>query len=124
GVVVAETHKPTFATKNILSLVEETPLPQELVTLAEWLGSYYGAPASNVWQTILPRGLEKKRRDSKKEHAGNTRTAPDFILNNDQRHAVDNILHSEQTTTLLQGVTGSGKTAVYIEVAKKILHQD
>jgi primosomal protein N' (replication factor Y) (superfamily II helicase) len=48
----------------------------------------------------------------------------DFPLTNDQRSAVDMILEhkgSNHTPVLLHGVTGSGKTRVYIELVKTVL---
>lgn len=44
-------------------------------------------------------------------------------LNPDQKEAVDTILGSSKSVTLLEGVTGSGKTEVYIQSVLKILEQ-
>ncbi len=41
-----------------------------------------------------------------------------LALNREQSAALDSILAHEKGVTLLEGVTGSGKTAVYIEVAR------
>lgn len=40
-----------------------------------------------------------------------------------QKEAVDNILHNEKEVVLLQGVTGSGKTEVYLKLSEEILSQ-
>ncbi len=42
-------------------------------------------------------------------------------LTNDQRKAFSDILSSDKTTILLQGVTGSGKTEVYLHLAEHYL---
>ena len=39
-----------------------------------------------------------------------------FELNSEQKNAVDNILKTDKLVTLLYGVTGSGKTEVYMEL--------
>ena len=44
-------------------------------------------------------------------------------LTDDQKKAVESILKTDKTVTLLQGVTGSGKTEVYLTLSEKILAQ-
>lgn len=44
-------------------------------------------------------------------------------LTDDQKAAVNSILNTDKTVTLLQGVTGSGKTEVYLTLSEKILSQ-
>ena len=40
-----------------------------------------------------------------------------------QKEAVENILHNDKEVVLLQGVTGSGKTEVYLKLSEEILSQ-
>lgn len=46
-----------------------------------------------------------------------------YELTNSQKEVYDSFLKSEKKVTLLQGVTGSGKTAVYLTLAKKYLSE-
>lgn len=45
----------------------------------------------------------------------------DFTLTNSQKEVFDGILNSKKTTSLLYGVTGSGKTEIYIKLIEETL---
>lgn len=121
GVIVASTSQPHYPTKEILGIIEETPLPEPLIQLADWMSTYYATHPGIVWQTVLPRGLTKKRRERNMSPRPQLRDRTNFVLNKAQGLAVEKISSMPSGSSLLYGVTGSGKTAVYIEVAKKIL---
>lgn len=118
GIVIKEVNKPEYTTREIEKLIEETPLPKHLVDIALWIADYYNTPLATVLQTILPRGLDKKRRQAKAIQDKNVRDRTKIVLNPEQISAVKNILDS-RGTVLLQGVTGSGKTEVYKEVVRR-----
>ena len=119
GTVISQTTKPTYATKEIASIVEKTPLPLPLVQLAGWLAEYYTTPLATVLQTVLPRGLEKNRRARPSQDHISQRDRTHILLNDDQTRAITEIEASTDGTVILQGVTGSGKTEVYKELARR-----
>ncbi len=123
GVVLEKTEKPAFQTKEISRVIETTPLPQPLLKLAKWLSEYYQAAPAATWQTMLPRGLEKKRREHIFPLPEVIRKRTKIVFNKEQSNSVKAIENMSPGTALLQGVTGSGKTQVYIELAKKILKE-
>lgn len=118
GVVMRACPQPTYATKQIVSLVEPTPLPAPLIKLATWLAQYYVTPLATVLQTVLPSGINKTRRAPKTTSVQALRLRTTIVFNKQQQQAIDTIKNDPTGTFLLQGITGSGKTEVYIEVVK------
>lgn len=124
GVVMAESAKPSYQTKSVTSIIEASPLPPGLVDTAAWMADYYATPLATVLQTVLPRGLTKKRRTINHANTSHTRKRTQIVLNPDQQRAVTTITKMSPGSALLHGVTGSGKTAVYIELAKRTIAAD
>ncbi len=121
GVVVKEVNKPVYATKPISEIIEDMPLPESLVELSLWLAEYYRTPLATVLQTVLPRGLMTKRRVQERLEKTSLRDRTQIVLNNEQSAAVTSIMEQSHGTILLQGVTGSGKTEVYKEIARQTI---
>lgn len=119
GLIVGVVSKPSFDVKPIDLVIETQPLPLPLVALGKWLSAYYSTPLAQVLQTLLPTGAHKSRREVIKTTPVQSRKRTHFLLNDAQRSAVQQIDSADSGTTLLHGVTGSGKTAVYIELAKR-----
>lgn len=121
GLVIKAVKKPLYETREISTVIEPTPLPKSLVELALWMSDYYRTPLATVLQTMLPRGLTTKRRERTFSPHIQSRKRTTIVLNKDQRVAVKTILKNPTGTTLLQGVTGSGKTEVYKEIARNTI---
>ena len=125
GVVMREVAQPSYETKPITEIIETTAMPASITDLSWWLSEYYRTPMATVLQTILPRGLTKKRRAPKPQEAAlAVRNRTQIVLNEDQVTAVSKIMATQSETVLLQGVTGSGKTEVYKEVARQTLAEN
>jgi primosomal protein N' (replication factor Y) len=121
GVVVKSVRKPAYATKPIGDIIEALPLPESLVGLSLWLAEYYRTPLATVLQTVLPRGLTTKRRAQERLEKTSFRDRTQIVLNKEQTEAVTSIISQPSGTVLLQGVTGSGKTEVYKELARQTI---
>ena len=119
GIVVKNTTQPDFDTKTITKIIYEQPLPKKLVDALFWLSSYYRCPLSTVIQAALPRGITKNRR-GKLPEAPNI-TPINNPLNSAQRAAIRSIEENPANTILLHGITGSGKTNIYIELCARTL---
>lgn len=119
GIVVKNTTQPDFDTKSITKIIYEQPLPKKLVDALFWLSSYYRCPLSTVIQAALPRGITKNRRGKLPEAP--SITPIDNPLNSAQRAAIRAIEENPANTILLHGITGSGKTNIYIELCARTL---
>lgn len=120
GLVIREVKKPSYDTREVSSIIETVPLSSGLIELAEWLAKYYQTPLATVLQTMLPRGLTVKRREKAPAlKQASIRDRTKIVFNKDQAAAIDKIITTEVGTILLHGVTGSGKTEVYKEIARR-----
>lgn len=122
GVVISEVKKPTYPTKTIASIVDNTPLPRQLVNLALWVSTYYISPLATTLQTILPTGIQKNRRPATKNNELAQRERTNNLFNNEQATTLEVLSKYESGTFLLHGVTGSGKTEIYIEIARQSIN--
>jgi len=62
--IVVEIHdrKPSVSTKNIISVLDTTPvIDEQLLHLGRWIADYYLAPIGEVFRTMLPLSAEFKR---------------------------------------------------------------
>lgn len=119
GVVVESVARPPFKTKPILEAFLLPPLPAALPAMITWLRDYYPAPLGQTTLQILPGQLTEK---TIAESAGITTALPVHdaalpALTDEQAAAVGAICQPD--TYILHGDTGTGKTRVYVELAKK-----
>lgn len=123
AVVIKKVSKPDFETKEIHSILYENALPPHLVKAALWLKKYYQTPLATIFQAILPSGITKTRRQKAFQNPSTPQNAK-LPLNPAQQKAAQQILDTKSNTVLLHGITGSGKTNVYIKLAQQVLSQN
>ena len=107
--------------KSLKRLVDSTPaMSEKNLALANWIASYYVAPLGLVVKTMIP-SLTVKTKSP--ELAGYEKFDPDYVLTEYQRAAFSQIVNFLDTnlTFLLHGVTGSGKTEIYMQVIQRVL---
>ena len=121
GIVLGSANKPDYPVKPILSVVYPQALPSEIINTAKWMSQYYDIHLALVWQTILPTGITKKRRNSPNLPLNHSRNRTKKLFTKYQSKAIFAIENMSPGTAILHGVTGSGKTLVYIELVKKML---
>ncbi|MES2535807.1 MAG: primosomal protein N' [Pseudomonadota bacterium] len=135
GVIVAiEDHSdlPVNKLKNALAVrAQLPPLSDSWLALCGFAADYYQRPLGEVAIPGLPKNLraltttslDRALKKLGKYDAGHDATpANSPVLNDAQQHAADAIAAADGfVPTLLYGVTGSGKTEVYLQAASKIL---
>ena len=123
GVILGEVQKPKFETREIESVVVKRPIPAHLLNLTKWISQYYGTPLAQVLSGVLPSGVQKTRRKpaEKVSEPSVKYDRTNFLFTADQQAAIQKLDSIESGTVILHGKTGSGKTAVYIDQAKKVI---
>jgi primosomal protein N' (replication factor Y) len=121
GIIIKETTQPPYPTKPLADILDIPVLPKQLVATASWMSDYYATHFATVLQTVLPRGITKKRRAHTAYPHSHRRDRTYFLFNDEQSHAIDLLSRIDTGGAILHGVTGSGKTAVYIELARRTL---
>ncbi|HPG37241.1 MAG TPA: primosomal protein N' [Candidatus Saccharibacteria bacterium] len=119
GVVVARVSKPiSFAAKPLTAALDLPALPAPVLQLARWLQQYYPAPLGMITQQLLPE-ISKPDTDLAPLTFTKPHTADLPPLTAPQINVLAAI--NKPDTYLLHGVTGSGKTRVYVELAARAL---
>ena len=65
--------------------------------------------------------LQIIKKEKKRLVINATKEQKNFVLTSEQNQAIDSVLHSKQNVTLLQGITGCGKTEIYLSLAEKVI---
>lgn len=120
GVVTKVVPKPNFAVKPIVDAPDLPGLPTPLYDLLDWMRDYYPSPLGIIAAQFLPKKLPSKPLDGE-----DTDVVPSLqdlpALTTDQKTALNTI--NGPAPYILHGDTGTGKTRVYIELAKRSMKQ-
>jgi primosomal protein N' (replication factor Y) len=115
--------------KPVIEILDQKPLlPPALMQLNFWASDYYHHSIGEVILNNLPKLLQEGKAAELREPKINLPKQDEtqsIQLNQDQQHAV-NIINDNNgfKVFLLDGVTGSGKTEVYLQVIAEILNAD
>lgn len=126
GVVLGEaTISPEFKLKPFTEIMSERPcLPEVHLKWLEWMSQYYQYPIGQVVALAFPPLLKKDRRGQSKKapliKQISAENPPELTL--EQKNCVATLeKRSDFAVNLLHGVTGSGKTEVYLQAFAKTL---
>ncbi len=117
--------------KEVLEIPDEEPvLTERTLQLTRWLANYYFSSWGEAIETAVPHWVKKGKRirpEEKDEPAPSLPKAPPLKLTAEQEKAWIQISASLKEENprpiLLYGVTGSGKTELYIRAVKEVLKE-
>lgn len=122
GFVLRQVDKPSFNLKTITELVSPVPLPYHCLQLAQWMSDYHACSLSEALRQFAPTQATTKGQETPALGAlAEEQLELNAPLTDDQKKALKSIVSSPSRTVLLHGDTGTGKTRVYLELAKRSL---
>ncbi len=132
GYVINITDKPEFdldKMKEISGIPDKSlAIEGKLIKLAAWMRASYGSTMINALNTVMPVKEKIKKTAPRVLDAEYELVKPPVLtLSNEQQRLVDEFVfdrdNGKYTTYLLHGVTGSGKTEVYISCIKQVIKE-
>ena len=131
---IDEQQQSAYKLKEVVEIVEQQPaIPAKLIELIEWMTTYYHHWEGIVWQTALPRRFWLNKSPptdaeitASLKNIKEKKSIREFNeLNSDQQKAIAEVINARTGfhTWLLNGVTGSGKTEVYLQLTQHCIKQ-
>lgn len=138
AVVSKKVAQPDFVTRPISQILYSRPLPTHLLAAARFIAEYYQTPVGAALGAMLP-AIVKSGRKQRKGADGSSGEVTEVAKNSDdakteqkskilqiplnqaQKKALTALQEAREGTCLLLGLTGSGKTNIYLHEAAKAL---
>ena len=117
---------PEEKIKDIDSVLDkEFSVEEELLSLAVWMSREYGTGLNQCLKTVIPVKKKVKKRGKPTELLRKVEEAP-LSLTKEQENVLEGIklaFSKGEKAALLFGVTGSGKTEVYLKLMEEIIRK-
>ena len=127
GIVLSHKDKSSFSKlREVEEVIDhEALLYKEILEFLSWSANYYHHPIGEVLSNAIPKNLRngKPALIKKPGEAEVKMSSTDIKPTNEQSFAITEVLKSssEFNGFLLHGVTGSGKTEVYLSITEQLL---
>lgn len=114
--------------KKVREILQDYTLPEDLISICSWMKEQYVCRYMDGIRCVIPPGAPAKRGKRKDpwENAEITHQEPPE-LTPEQRAALDTIspyiMEEKSQTFLVNGVTSSGKTELYMRITRQVLDQ-
>lgn len=120
GVVTRTVDRPDMVTKPVETVLDVAPFPSYVMDALEWMEQYYAVDAGEALRLFMPARPDITPRKSSQSRSLPAREAnPE--LTDAQHRVLASIMESPPDHWLLHGVTGSGKTPLYIALCQHML---
>lgn len=114
----------SFEIKPVIRIIDQRPIfDEKVLRVAEWMAWMYFCSLGEALSTILP-GAKREKQEESVSIDMEEDSVSKIILAEQQKNAIEAILSGDSGVFYLQGVTGSGKTEVFLEAARGVLGQD
>ena len=107
-------------------LTKKVRVETRLIRLAAWMRYTYGSTMQAALAAVLPVREKKQARSQVQDLLEEVPAEAEAALSEEQRAALASIeaeWENEGRPVLLQGVTGSGKTRIYLELTERVLQE-
>ncbi len=134
GVVVkrekrVDNDKTNYILKTIIGLIDDHPIiSSEILKMCLWASDYYEYPVGQIIFSALPSQLKQgvpieKIKIFEDQYKKSIIDQLEIKLNDEQNYIFKKILQNRDyfSTSLIDGVTGSGKTEVYVKLAREVV---
>ena len=114
-----------FKIKNIEKKIDNFSIDKKLIKFINWFSKYNLTPKGMVLKMCLGNNENILKIDKKKKIQNNNK-AIKYFLNAEQKKSLNNLRKFGENfnVSVLQGITGSGKTLVYFERIKEIIDKN
>lgn len=119
GFITSVVKKPSFDTKEILKVLDDR-IPNQTVAFLEWYQQYYGLGYGQAVAQIVPEYLTATKKTAQLTGSYNVKDSVD--LSPAQLQAANEV-RSTQKPSVLHGITGAGKTRLYIHLLQQTLKE-
>lgn len=116
GIVLSETSQSVKSIKAIIKAHDTHILSAKHISLLKWMNAYYPGNFGATARLFLPTNVVDKAEITNQT---SPKPKPMPTMTVEQAASVKQIDQSSSSTVMLHGDTGSGKTRVYLELAKK-----
>ena len=133
GIVLKQIKKiPEYKVKEVIETYQENLVfeSNEFECLV-WASKYYHHPLGDVFSSFMPKLLKDNKKnletpssseENKHTYETNIENKP-LKLTKQQHNAINNLKTAEFNINLINGVTGSGKTEIYLDLTEKKIKQ-